>query len=144
VILSHYFQFFVNLGSLVALHRPKRYVNSVYSLFGFRQSQLYFSNVFCYYYYIPTACFGPYGPSSGGIYLYVYWLLPKELFFYSGSAVLVLVINCLFILVFCFGHFFAAVNMCVVDMIAYYYIFQYYGISLKFINGCVLCSYLFY
>jgi hypothetical protein len=40
--------------------------------FGVRQSQLYFSNVFYYYYYIPTTCFGPYGPSSGGIYIYIY------------------------------------------------------------------------
>jgi hypothetical protein len=30
-----------------------------YTLFGFRQSQLYFPNVFYYYYYIPTTCFGP-------------------------------------------------------------------------------------
>jgi hypothetical protein len=33
-----------------------------HKLFGVRQLQLYFSNVF-YYYYIPTICFGPYGPS---------------------------------------------------------------------------------
>jgi hypothetical protein len=64
-----------------------------YSVFGFRQSQLYFSNAF--YYYIPTTCFGPYEPSSGGIY--IYWLLYKELFFYNGSFVLVLFINYPFI-----------------------------------------------
>jgi hypothetical protein len=54
-----------------------------YNVFGFRQSKLYFSNVFYYYYYIPTKCFGPFGPFSGGIYEYIYtriyWLLPKEL-----------------------------------------------------------------
>jgi hypothetical protein len=53
--------------------------NCHYNLFGFHQSQLYFSNAFYYYYYIPTTCFGPYGPSPGGIY--IHWLLPKELFF---------------------------------------------------------------
>jgi hypothetical protein len=37
--------------------------------FGFRQEQLYFSNVLYYYYYIPTTCFVPYGPYSGGIYI---------------------------------------------------------------------------
>jgi hypothetical protein len=51
-----------------------------------------FTNVFYYYYYIPTTCFGLYGPSSGGIY--IYWLLPNQLFFYNGSVFLVLVINC--------------------------------------------------
>jgi hypothetical protein len=38
-----------------------------YNLFWVNQSQLYFSNVF-YYYYIHTTCFGPYGSSSGEIY----------------------------------------------------------------------------
>jgi hypothetical protein len=33
---------------------------------GCCQLQQYLSIVF-YYYYIPTTCFGPYGPSSGGI-----------------------------------------------------------------------------
>jgi hypothetical protein len=44
-----------------------------------------------------------------------YWLLPKELFFYNGSVVLVLIISYIYILVFCFGDFFAAVSMYVVD-----------------------------
>jgi hypothetical protein len=39
------------------------------NLFGFRQSQLYFSNVFYYNCYMPTTCFGSCGPSSGGIYV---------------------------------------------------------------------------
>jgi hypothetical protein len=72
---------------------------------------------------------------------YVYWLLPKELFFYKRSAVLVLVINCMcvyvyiyiyiyiyeYICFFSFGDFVSAISMYVVDMIAYShsYIFQY-------------------
>jgi hypothetical protein len=48
-----------------------RIENSNLSYFTFfpmcRQSQQYFSECF-YYYFLPTTCFGPYGPSSGGIY----------------------------------------------------------------------------
>jgi hypothetical protein len=51
------------------IHSSLRGVHS-YKLFGVRQSQLYFSNVFNYY-YIPTTCFGPYGPSSCGMYVLV-------------------------------------------------------------------------
>jgi hypothetical protein len=40
--------------------------DEIQSFWGRCQSQQYLSNVF-YYYYIPTTCFVPYGPSSGGI-----------------------------------------------------------------------------
>jgi hypothetical protein len=60
----------------------------------------------------------------------------RSYFFYNGSVVLVVVINCVYIYIyiymyvcmfFCFGDLFAAVSMYVVDTIAYYYcyIFQY-------------------
>jgi hypothetical protein len=40
--------------------------------------------IFFYCYYIPTTCFSPYKPSSGGIY----WLIPKELFLLQQDATL--------------------------------------------------------
>jgi hypothetical protein len=77
--------------------------------FGVCQSQLHFSNVF-YYYYIPT----------GHLQVeYMYWLIPKELFYLQQ-------IHCP-----CFGyqfstHIFLFWRFCrlcmdVVDMIPYYY-----------------------
>jgi hypothetical protein len=58
---------------------------------------------------------------------YIYWLLHKELFFYNGSVVLVLVINCINFS-FLFWRFFAAVSMSVVNIIdcCYYYYYYYY------------------
>jgi hypothetical protein len=118
------------------------------SFWGRRQSQQYFSNVFHYYYTrIPSTCFGPYGQSSSGIYtIYIYWLIPKKLFLLQRIRCSCLGYQ-LYIFVFCFGDFFAAVCMYVVDMITYYccYIFQYYVITLilftlKLINGNVLNS----
>jgi hypothetical protein len=47
-------------------------LNSFATVFQFRAPsiQQYFSIVF-YYYYIPTTCFGPYGPSSSVLYIYI-------------------------------------------------------------------------
>jgi hypothetical protein len=62
---------------------------------------------------------------------YIYWLPPKELFFYNGSIVLVFGYQlCMYIYIyisFLFRRFFAAVSMYMVDMTAYYYcyMFQY-------------------
>jgi hypothetical protein len=50
----------------------------------------------------------------------------------------------IYILVFSYGDFFAAVCVYVVDMISYYFVtfFQYLVIKLKLINDNVLNSYL--
>jgi hypothetical protein len=90
-------------------------------MFGFRQSQLYFLNVVYYYYYIPTQYSAPTGHLQVDyIYIYTGYFL-RSYFFYTGSVVLVLVINCIDIS-FLFWRFFpAAVSLYVVGMIAYYY-----------------------
>jgi hypothetical protein len=92
-------------------------------------------------FFINATTYPLYGPFSREIYILVFH---KELLFCNGSVVLVFVINCIYIfhifylyiciyiyiyiyiLVFCFGDFFAAVSIYVVEMIAYYYcyIFQ--------------------
>jgi hypothetical protein len=86
---------------------------------GRRQSQLHFSIIF-YCYYIPTTCFGPYGPSSGGIYIYIYtyWLIPKELFLLQRISCSCLDYQLYIYISFMFWRFFAAVCMYLVDMIS--------------------------
>jgi hypothetical protein len=46
---------------------------------------------------------------------YIYWLIPTDSLFLFRLPIVYI-----YILVFCFGDFFAAVSMYVVDMIAYY------------------------
>jgi hypothetical protein len=91
------FQFFIFWG----LHP----VASIITIFlGSINHNCIFADVF-YYYYILITCFGPYGPSSGGIY----WLIPKEQFFYNRSIVLVLGVSCIYIYIyisFLFWRFF--------------------------------------
>jgi hypothetical protein len=38
---------------------------------GAPSTAIAFFRMFSYFYFIPTKCFGPYGPTSGGIYILV-------------------------------------------------------------------------
>jgi hypothetical protein len=74
-----------------------------YWLLGFRQSQLIFLNCIVFYsYYIPATCFGPYGPSSSGLYT-SYFI--RSYFSTADPLFVFLVIDCIYFLTLCFGDF---------------------------------------
>jgi hypothetical protein len=103
------------LGSWRIQDSDKNDTYPICNLFGFRQS--HFSNVSYYYCYIPTTCFGPYGPSSDGIYILIT----------SQGAIFLQRFRCS-----CFGY-----QLCVcVCVYIYIYIYIYKFLVLAIFRRC--------